>query len=460
MTSKDSSKAVMEWLSSIKNKSSRAQYSSRWQHWVKYCKINGLPDNGDAQLEDMKQRCLLNDNSEKYFYDNLLSKFFVWLTTEYSGSKNNEPLSENGATGVTTAVRSFFAYHRYKLERMKGVIPSVDKIGPKYKDNQFDIFQLRSMFAQGDLRARSLYDFIEFIANVYEDDTRNEAFEKTCNEILESEMSAYRFVGKQITKITSEKEIESIEEALATPLKPVNSHIENALKLMSDRQAPDYRNSIKESISAVEATCNLLVGKKVTLGQCLKEVKEKIGLHGALEKAFSSLYGLHKRGGRYQACSNGRIYKKAMIIVAVIAISLAITLVFTFAVPLISRYVFENYYLETMKNLNASTTKQTIRANIMYVYNFTELFTWEHLYIQWVPMGEKFDRTNDPIKILANGKGRCGEFSILYVSACLSLGYEARLLVSVKADGYSELHNWAEVRLNDLWVHVDPTDQI
>jgi hypothetical protein len=74
MISKDSSKAITEWLSSTKNKSSRAQYSSRWQHWMKYCRLNGLPDNGDTQLEDMKQRRLSNDSSEKYFYDNSLPK--------------------------------------------------------------------------------------------------------------------------------------------------------------------------------------------------------------------------------------------------------------------------------------------------------------------------------------------------------------------------------------------------
>jgi hypothetical protein len=90
MTPKDSSKATTEWLSSIKNKNSRAQYSSRWKHWVKYCRLNGLPDNGDAQLEDMKQRRRSNDNSEKYFYDNLLPKIFIWLTTKFSGSKTTK----------------------------------------------------------------------------------------------------------------------------------------------------------------------------------------------------------------------------------------------------------------------------------------------------------------------------------------------------------------------------------
>ena len=85
--------------------------------------------------------------------------------------------------------------------------------------------------------------------------------------------------------------VQEIEQALENRYAPVRAHIEEALNLMSDRKAPNYRNSIKESISAVEATCNLLAGKKVTLGQCLKDVKRKIGLHSALENAFSSLYG-------------------------------------------------------------------------------------------------------------------------------------------------------------------------
>ena len=64
-------------------------------------------------------------------------------------------------------------------------------------------------------------------------------------------------------------------------------------RLMSDRKSPDYRNSIKESISAVEAICRLITNhKKVTLGQCLKEMEgAKVMLHGALKKAFSNLYG-------------------------------------------------------------------------------------------------------------------------------------------------------------------------
>jgi len=143
-----------------------------------------------------------------------------------------------------------------------------------------------------------VYDFIEFVANNYDDnsydDNANKQFISHCNVVLEREVSAYRFVGKQITRITSEEEINAIEGALAksTPLKPVYTHLKTALGLLSDRKSPDYRNSIKESISAVEAMSRLVTGNpKATLGEAIKRIKEKVELHPALEKAFDSLYG-------------------------------------------------------------------------------------------------------------------------------------------------------------------------
>ncbi len=64
------------------------------------------------------------------------------------------------------------------------------------------------------------------------------------------------------------------------------------MKKLADRQNPDYRNSIKESISAVESLCCIIAdGKKATLGDALKIIKDKIPLHTALEKAFQKLYG-------------------------------------------------------------------------------------------------------------------------------------------------------------------------
>ncbi len=135
-----------------------------------------------------------------------------------------------------------------------------------------------------------VYDFIEFIANSYpdEDNLVNPIFMDSCNSVLERELSAYRFVGGKITQITSKEEISEIEEALeiSNPLKAVNTHLKRALDLLADRESPDYRNSIKESI------CNLITKEeKVTLGQALKKIEGKVSLHPALKSAFSSLYG-------------------------------------------------------------------------------------------------------------------------------------------------------------------------
>ena len=61
---------------------------------------------------------------------------------------------------------------------------------------------------------------------------------------------------------------------------------------LSDRKSPDYRNSIKESISAVEGMCALITRQERSdLNAALRELERHVGLHGALKAAFNSLYG-------------------------------------------------------------------------------------------------------------------------------------------------------------------------
>ena len=135
-----------------------------------------------------------------------------------------------------------------------------------------------------------LYDFVEFIANNYPYSGHKE-FIVACNATLEKEVSAYRFVNGLITRITDETEIAEIDRALEGAQDPVRTHLRRALELLSNRESPDYRNSIKESISAVESLVATVVGEKGTLGQLLKKLEEGIGLHPALKAAFGSLYG-------------------------------------------------------------------------------------------------------------------------------------------------------------------------
>jgi hypothetical protein len=141
------------------------------------------------------------------------------------------------------------------------------------------------------------YNLIEFVKNNYtpdfHDDTTKE-FIEYCNDVFERELSGYRFLNGVLTPIISTEEIQSIENALniADSFKPVKTHLNRALQLLSDRANPDYRNSVKESISAVESYCCILANDpKATLGQALKIIEKEHFLHSALKNSFSSLYG-------------------------------------------------------------------------------------------------------------------------------------------------------------------------
>jgi len=138
-----------------------------------------------------------------------------------------------------------------------------------------------------------VYDFIEFVASEHPHTAVNENFKMQCNKILERELSAYRFVDDKIVEITSAEEISEIKEALGAggKLQPAASHLKTALEFLSDKKSPDYRNSIKESISAVEATCKILTGSKANdLTEALRSLKNKVHLHPALEQAFVKIY--------------------------------------------------------------------------------------------------------------------------------------------------------------------------
>jgi hypothetical protein len=137
-------------------------------------------------------------------------------------------------------------------------------------------------------------DYMEFVAQSLEAPTSGK-FTETADVFLKREMSAYRFVGTTLGQVTGEAELMAIEAALsdAGSLAPVRTHLETALAMLSDRSNPDYRNSIKESISAVEAMCQVILGgANVTLGRSLKKLQDAgVIIDPALEKSWSGLYG-------------------------------------------------------------------------------------------------------------------------------------------------------------------------
>jgi hypothetical protein len=135
------------------------------------------------------------------------------------------------------------------------------------------------------------YDFVQFTLE-YCPDKFEPMLTHRLNAVLEQEHSGYRISGQNVVEITSAEELAALDEALATPAAGARRHIQTAVSMLSDRKSPDYRNSIKESISAVESICKSITGEsKATMGDALKVLQTKVGVHPALKSAFSSLYG-------------------------------------------------------------------------------------------------------------------------------------------------------------------------
>jgi len=136
-----------------------------------------------------------------------------------------------------------------------------------------------------------IYDYIEFYFRILREPIRQQ-FITYLNITLEQYNSAYRFVNGQIVQITNEQEIAEIEEAANTGKKAIDYHLNRAIEIFANREKKDYVNTIKEAISAVEVTVNLInktEGK--TLGDALKELITNKKIHPALCEAFSKIYG-------------------------------------------------------------------------------------------------------------------------------------------------------------------------
>lgn len=143
--------------------------------------------------------------------------------------------------------------------------------------------------------------FILYYGSGYQVDQRKlnslkEGMESRFNQMFEMERSGFRFIGGVLSPITDQVELNAVATSLdqlnEAKLAGAKKHIQTALELFSKRPTPDYRNSIKESISAVESVAKIIGSKDgdgITLA--LKVLGEKANLHGALKSAFEKLYG-------------------------------------------------------------------------------------------------------------------------------------------------------------------------
>ena len=204
-----------------------------------------------------------------------------------------ESLDDDLRTGLWNTFYSFYGIKDHHYEMYETIwVDYYKKYLEDFYDESNDCWEKnRYLILEGEWY--EVFDFLEFIVKIIDDIGLKEEFTENCNLILKRELSAYRFIDGRIIEITSEDEINEVEESIDISPTTVQTHLKNAVILLSDRDNPDYRNSIKESISAVESICKLITGESLSLGQALKKIENKnmIQLHSSLKQGFSSIYG-------------------------------------------------------------------------------------------------------------------------------------------------------------------------
>ncbi len=122
------------------------------------------------------------------------------------------------------------------------------------------------------------------------------------NQILERENSGFRLNEEcQLVPISNQEELDEVSEAQHSKIDLVALHMNKSVACFADREKPDYDNSIKESVSALEALAQKLSGEKGTLGALIK----KLELHPSLKESVSKLYGYASDGGIRHAKKDG-----------------------------------------------------------------------------------------------------------------------------------------------------------
>ena len=163
-----------------------------------------------------------------------------------------------------------------------------------YVYNWVDFYTSNIENALDNAHYNEILDLLEYICNwlFAKTNSCSEHFQRNFNALFQQEYVGYRFISKRIVPITDELEISEIEQACKTPFDGARAQLQKALGFLSDRENPDYKNCVKESISAVEATCRIIAEKdSATLGEALKLLaKHGLKLHPCLNSGIDKLY--------------------------------------------------------------------------------------------------------------------------------------------------------------------------
>ena len=169
-----------------------------------------------------------------------------------------------------------------------------------------------------------ILNFAEFVpSTVGRPHIRDDLIQR-CNVVLKAESSAYLFSDDGVlAPISNEHEMAAVQAAAQLSddrFTGARTHVRTAMSLLSKKPDPDYRNSVKESISAVESVVKV-IGENPGGGirAALDKLNTRTPLHGALRSGICSLYGYTSNEGgiRHAILDQDRVEREEAIFMLV-----------------------------------------------------------------------------------------------------------------------------------------------
>lgn len=159
-----------------------------------------------------------------------------------------------------------------------------DDFNSKFKEHSSN---LKSIFTGGDYI--EIFGFLQFVIR---HPRCHHRFPEKINSILAYAGAAYRiFENDTIIPISSEAEVLNLKRAFSDlqsqEFNGARKHLSNAGTALT---AGNYSDSVRESIHAVESVARVLVAKG-NFNDALNELEKMSGIHPALKKGFSNIYG-------------------------------------------------------------------------------------------------------------------------------------------------------------------------
>ena len=240
-------------------------------------RVGAVPPRKNIQIEDMDES-LKNSlwNVVYLFYRNEATRSWISVATSVAQHVCKVPVDKIGGTDTTSLAWLRDVFFEGPWHQAYEIIEQI------YQDEDL----ISAVFSINHHYGRLTYN----------ERDRFEKLKSDLNTVLERELSGYRFISDKLIPITSPVEVAAIERAvIALGVEEhlgAREHLETALEFLGKKPMPDYRNSIKESISSIEAIVNRIAGTNGNgVSGALDRISEKFPMHRALKASFKSLYG-------------------------------------------------------------------------------------------------------------------------------------------------------------------------